>query len=114
MAGKQFPKLLALAQKGDWIACDDLSRCFKYGIGCKEDEAAADRWSEKSRELIKKAVENDDPAALLEVAATALMMGVPYTKKEVEDLLLRLKKHDSKFAEYALKKMSEEKKCAGK
>ena len=34
--------------------------------------------------------------------------------QEAETLLLKLKKHDSKFAEYALQKMSEEKKRSEK
>ena len=112
MLAKLFPELLALAQKDDWLACQLVRVCYSYGIGCKRDEAAADKWGRKSSELMKKAVANDDPVAMLERTFHLLMMGSD--QKEAETLLHRLEKHDSKFAEYVLQKLAEEKKSAGK
>ncbi len=112
MAGKLFPELLALAQKDDWLACQSVGGCYAYGIGCKRDEAAADRWIKKSQALMKKAAENDDPVALIEQIFNTMMMGSD--DKKAEAMLHRLQKHDSKFAEYALKIIAEEKKRSGK
>lgn len=112
MAGKLFPELLALAQKDDWLACQSVGGCYAYGIGCKRDKAAADRWIRKSRELMKKAAGNDDPVALIDQIFHTMMMGSNST--DAETLLHRLQKHDSKFAEYALKKIAEEKKRSDK
>ena len=112
MAGKLFPELLALAQKDDWLACQSIGMCYAYGIGCKRDEAAADRWTRKSRELMKKAAENDDPVALIDQIFHTMMMGSNST--DAEAMMHRLQKHDSKFAEYVLKTIAEEKKRSGK
>ena len=112
MAGKLFPGLLALAQKDDWLACQSVGMCYAYGIGCKRDKAAADRWTRKSRELMKKAAENDDPVALIDQIFHTMMMGSNST--DAEPLLHRLQKRDSKFAEYVLKTIAEEKKRSGK
>ena len=112
MAGKLFPELLALAQKDDWLACQSVGMCYSYGIGCKRDEAAADRWTEKSVTLMKKAAANDDPVALIEQIFNTMMMGSD--DKEAKAMLHRLQKHDSKFAEYVLKKIAEEKKRSDK
>ena len=112
MAIKLFPELLKLAQKNDWIACQNVAACLLYGLGCKKDSAAAEQWDQKSRELTKTALANDDPVAMLERTFYLLMMGSD--TKEAETLLLKLKKHDSKFAEYVLQKLAEEKKRSGK
>ncbi len=112
MLAKLFPELLALAQKDDWLACQLVGVCYSYGIGCKRDEAASDKWTRKSSELMKKAAANDDPVAMIERTFHLLMMGSD--QKEAEALLLKLKKHDSKFAEYVLKTIAEEKKRSGK
>jgi len=112
MAGKLFPELLALAQKDDWLACQSVGMCYSYGIGCKRDEAAADRWTEKSVVLMKKAAANDDPVALLDQIFHTMMMGSNST--DVEAMMHRLQKHDSKFAEYVLKTIAEEGKRSGK
>ena len=112
MAGKLFPELLNLAKKDDWRACQAVGMCYAYGMGCKRDNTAADRWTEKSRKLMQKAAANDDPVAMLEQAFHTLMMGS--APKEAEALLHRLKKYDSKFAEYVLEKIAEEKKRSGK
>ena len=112
MLAKLFPELLALALKDDWLACQLVGVCYSYGIGCKRDEAAADKWGRKSSELMKKAAANGDPAAMLEETFRLMMMGDE--TKEAEALLHRLQKHDSKFAEYVLQKIAEEKKRSGK
>ena len=112
MAIKLFPELLKLAQKNDWLACQNVAVCLLYGLGCKKDSAAAEQWGQKSRELTKTALANDDPVAMLERTFYLLMMGSD--TKEAETLLLKLKKHDSKFAEYALQKLCEEKKHSEK
>lgn len=112
MLAKLFPELLALAQQDDWLACQLVGVCYSYGIGCKRDEAASDKWGRKSSELKKKAAANDDPVAMIERTFRLLMMGSD--QKEAEALLLKLKKHDSKFAEYVLQKLAEEKKRSEK
>lgn len=112
MLAKLFPELLKLAQQDDWLACQLVGVCYSYGIGCKRDEAAADKWGRKSSELMKMAAANDDPVAMLEETFRLLMM--EGGTKEAEALLHRLQKHDSKFAEYALKMLAEEKKRSGK
>ena len=112
MLAKLFPELLALAQKDDWLACQNVAACYAHGVGCKRDNAAANRWNEKSWELMKKAAADDDPVAMFERATRLLMMGE--NPEEPERLLMRLKKHDSKSAEYALKIIAKEKKDAGK
>jgi len=112
MLAKLFPELLTLAQKDDWLACQLVGVCYSYGIGCKRDEEAADKWGRKSSELMKKAAANDDPAAMLEETFRLMMMGDE--TKEAEALLHKLQKHDSKFAEYVLQKLAEEKKRSGK
>jgi hypothetical protein len=61
---------------------------------------------------MKKAAANDDPAAMLEETFRLMMMGDE--TKEAEALLHKLQKHDSKFAEYVLQKLAEEKKRSGK
>ena len=112
MLAKLFPELLALAQQDDWLACQLVGVCYSYGIGCKRDETAADKWTGRSRELMKKAAANDDPDAMLELTFYTLMMGEG--REDAENLLHRLQKHDSKFAEYVLQKIAEEKKRSGK
>ena len=112
MAEKLFPELLKLAQKDDWLACQNVAACYAHGVGCTRDNAAANRWNEKSWELMKKAAADDDPVAMFERATRLLMMGED--PEEPERLLMRLKKHDSKSAEYALKIIAKEKKDAGK
>lgn len=112
MAGKLFPELLKLARKDDWLACQMVGICHTHGIGCKRDKPAADRWGKTSQELMKKAAADNDPVAILEQTFYTLMMGS--NPKEAEALLHKLRKHDSKFAEYCLKKLSEEKNAAGK
>ena len=109
MLAKLFPELLALAQQDDWLACQLVGVCYSYGIGCKRDEAASDKWGRKSSELKKKAAADDDPVAMLELAFYTMMMG-----SDAEALLHKLEKHDSKFAEYVLQKIAEEKKRSGK
>lgn len=109
MVGKLFPELLALAQQNDWLSCQAVGVCYTYGLGCKRDETAADKWTRRSRELMKKAAADDDPVAMLELAFYTMMMG-----SDAEALLHKLQKHDSKFAEYALKMLAEEKKNAEK
>ena len=61
---------------------------------------------------MKTAVANGDPVAMLEETFRLMMMGDE--TKEAEALLHRLEKHDSKFAEYVLKMLAEEKKHSGK
>ena len=112
MAGKLFPELLKLAQKDDWLACQNVAICYAHGLGCKRDNAAAVRWNEKSWELMKKAAADDDPVAMFERATLLLMKGED--PEEPEQLLVRLKKHDSKSAEYALKVIAKQKKDAEK
>ena len=108
MAGKLFPELLALARKDDWLACQAVGMCYSYGIGCKRDKAAADTWTKKSIDLMKKAAANDDPVAMLELTFYTLMTGEG--REDAEALLHRLEKYDSKFGEYVLQKLAEEKK----
>ena len=112
MLAKLFPELLKLAHKDDWLACQNVAGCYAFGLGCKKDSVAAEQWFQKSRELMKKAAANDDPVAMIERTFHLLMMGSD--QKEAEALLHKLQKHDSKFAEYVLQKLAEEKKRSGK
>ena len=41
MMKKLFPELLKLAQKDDWVACQNVAGCYAFGLGCKKDSVAA-------------------------------------------------------------------------
>ena len=105
LIAEAFPQLLSWAEKGNWLACDYVSNCFRLGLGCERDDAAASRWSDKGTELRLRAVSAEDPLALLYAAKWALCEG---SRDEVMSLLLKLRKHDSKFADHLLnmKKLS--------
>ena len=105
LIAEAFPQLLSWAEKGNWLACDYVSNCFRLGLGCERDDAAESRWSDKGTELRLRAVSAEDPLALLYAAKWALYEG---SRDEVMSLLLKLRKHDSKFADHLLnmKKLS--------
>ena len=105
LIAEAFPRLLSRAEKGDWLACEYVSYCFWLGLGCERDDAAGSRWSDKGKALMLQAVSAEDPLALLYAAQRALGDG---SHDKVVPLLLKLKNHDSKFADHLLnmKKLS--------
>ena len=105
LIAEAFPQLLSWAEKGNWLACKYVSLCFYNGLGCEPDRATASRWLDKGQELMPQAVSAEDPLALLYAAKWALVEG---DHDKVMSLLLKLKKHDSKFADHLLnmKKLS--------
>ena len=105
LIAEAFPQLLSWAEKGNWLACDYVSHCFWVGLGCERDDAAGSRWFDKGKELRLRAVSAEDPMALLYAAKWALYEG---SQDKAMSLLLKLKNHDSKFADHLLnmKKLS--------
>ena len=105
LIAEAFPQLLSWAEKGNWLACDYVSYCFWLGLGCERDDAAGSRWFDKGKELRLRAVSAEDPLALLFAVKWALYEG---SQDKAMSLLLKLKNHDSKFADHLLnmKKLS--------
>ena len=105
LIAEAFPQLLSWAEKGDWLACKHVSYCFRLGLGCERDDAAGSRWGDKGEALMLQAVSAEDPVALLYAAKWALYEG---SQDKAMSLLLKLKNHDSKFADHLLnmKKLS--------